>query len=72
MDVASEGLGVTRGVDQTEIATRISAEFTAFVENASFPCLAGKGVVHRGDHILRVYDGLGTETAAVALAADLA
>lgn len=59
------------GVDGNEIATRLQAEFMSFVEDSAFPCLAGKGVVRRGDHTLRVYDGLGTERAAMALAHDL-
>jgi uncharacterized protein len=50
----------------------ITAEFGAFVNEASFPCLAGKGAVHRGDHTLRVYDVLGSRAAAVELARDLA
>jgi FPC/CPF motif-containing protein YcgG len=50
----------------------IAAEFGAFVNDAGFPCLAGKGAIHRGDHTLRVYDKLGSETAAAALAHDLA
>lgn len=62
---------MTNGVDRNEIARRVEAEFVSFVEDSSFPCLAGKGVVHRGDHTLRVYDGLGTEAAAAALAPDL-
>ncbi len=50
---------------------QLSAEFSAFVDGASFPCLAGKSAVHRADHTLRVYDTLGSEDAAAALAADL-
>lgn len=49
----------------------IAAEFGAFVGAARFPCLAGKGTVHRGDHTLHVYDELGSSAAAVGLAHDL-
>jgi FPC/CPF motif-containing protein YcgG len=49
----------------------IAAEFAAFVGDAGFPCLAGKGVVRRGDHTLRVYEALGSERAAAELAPDL-
>ena len=71
MHVAREGVRVTNGADRHEAARRLEAEFVAFVEDASFPCLAGKGVLHRGNHTLRVYDGLGTEVAAAQLADDL-
>src|SRR4051812_25705045 len=71
MDAAWETLSVTSEAGRNEIANRIEAEFATFVGSASFPCLAGKGAVHRGDHTLRVYDGLGTEQAAAALARDL-
>ena len=71
MDAAWETLSVTSEAGRNEIANRIEAEFATFVGGASFPCLAGKGAVHRGDHTLRVYDGLGTEQAAAALARDL-
>jgi FPC/CPF motif-containing protein YcgG len=50
----------------------IAAEFGAFVNDAGFPCLAGKGAIRRGDHTLCVYDMLGSEAAAVELAHDLA
>jgi FPC/CPF motif-containing protein YcgG len=50
----------------------IAAEFDAFVGDTRFPCLAGKGAVHRGDHTLRVYDVLGSDAAAAELARDLA
>jgi FPC/CPF motif-containing protein YcgG len=65
------GLNVTSGTERSEIASRLEAEFVAFVGDAGFPCLAGKGAVHRGDHTLRVYDALGTDAAATALAMDL-
>jgi FPC/CPF motif-containing protein YcgG len=71
MGTAREALSVTSGTGRNDIARRIEADFVAFVGDASFPCLAGKGAVHRGDHTLRVYDGLGTKPAAAALACDL-
>ncbi|HET7189846.1 MAG TPA: guanitoxin biosynthesis heme-dependent pre-guanitoxin N-hydroxylase GntA [Gemmatimonadaceae bacterium] len=46
-------------------------EFSAFVADGRFPCLAGKGAVHRGDHTLRIYDTLGSHDSAEALARDL-
>ena len=46
-------------------------EFNAFVADERFPCLAGKGAVHRGDHTLRIYDTLGSRESAAALARDL-
>ena len=49
----------------------IDGEFRAFVGDARFPCLAGKGSVHRGDYTLKVYGELGTPAAARQLAADL-
>jgi FPC/CPF motif-containing protein YcgG len=65
-------MSVTNGTPSTEIVSRIEAEFSAFVGEEGFPCLAAKGAVHRDDHTLRVYDALGTRDAAVALARDLA
>lgn len=56
---------------QVERTARIEAEFAAFVGDERFPCLAGKGVVHRFDHTLRVYGALGTRSGALALARDL-
>jgi FPC/CPF motif-containing protein YcgG len=50
----------------------VAAEFGAFVGDARFPCLAGKGTVHRGDHRLHVYDELGSSRTAATLAYDLA
>jgi uncharacterized protein len=58
-------------VESKVSASEIAAEFGAFVNDAGFPCLAGKGAVHRGGHTLRVYDLLGSETAAGGLAHDL-
>ena len=49
----------------------IAEEFASFVGDERFPCLAGKGVVHRGDHELHVYGTLGSRPAASALAAHL-
>jgi uncharacterized protein len=70
-NVAREGINVTSGTERSDIASHIEAEFAAFVGDAAFPCLAGKGAVHRGDHTLRVYEALGTDASAVALASDL-
>ena len=50
---------------------RIDEEFTTFVGADGFPCLAGKGAVHRGDYTLGVYPALGSWRAAHALADDL-
>jgi hypothetical protein len=58
-------------VDSNRTVSLIEAEFEAFVADDGFPCLAGKGAVHRGDHTLRVYDVLGSTAAAAALAHDL-
>ena len=63
---------MTRGAERNQVAGGLEAEFAAFVDDDAFPCLAGKGVVHRRDHTLRIYEGLGTEAAAAALAGDLA
>jgi hypothetical protein len=49
----------------------IEREFGAFIGAEHFPCLAGKGTVHRGDHTLCAYGSLGSRAAATALAADL-
>lgn len=46
-------------------------EFSTFVADERFPCLAGKGAVHRGDHTLRIYDTLGSQASAAGLARDL-
>lgn len=53
------------------VATRVDADFRAFVGDAGFPCLAGKGAVKRGDYTLGVYPTLGSMEAARLLAADL-
>jgi uncharacterized protein len=55
-----------------DAAAAVADEFAAFVNDERFPCLAGKGAVHRGDHTLRVYDVLGSSAATVELARDLA
>jgi len=44
------------------LATRIDDDFRAFVDDAGFPCLAGKGVVHRDSYGLGVYGALGART----------
>jgi FPC/CPF motif-containing protein YcgG len=65
-------MGGSAAGESKEAADVIAAAFGAFVGDARFPCLAGKGTVHRGDHTLRVYDELGSSRAATALAQDLA
>jgi FPC/CPF motif-containing protein YcgG len=50
----------------------IEREFASFVNDASFSCLVGKGVVHQHGHVVRAYPPLGTRAAARALAAELA
>ena len=64
MDIAIEP-------DVVESAEQMRKAFEAFVTDQRFPCLAGKGAVHRGDHTLRVYDVLGSAESAAALARDL-
>jgi uncharacterized protein len=56
---------------EDEARARIDAEFRAFVGNEGFPCLAGKGAVHRGDYTLAIYPALGSAAAARMLARDL-
>jgi FPC/CPF motif-containing protein YcgG len=56
---------------QKPSAALIEAEFRAFVCAPSFPCLAARGAVHRGDYTLRVFGALGTNESAIALAAEL-
>jgi len=64
---------MTRTADELPTtAEAIAADFEAFVRDARFPCLAGKGAVHRGDHVLRTYDVLGSDAATAELAGDLA
>ena len=48
-------------------AVEIEREFASFVNDASFSCLVGKGVVHQHGHIVRAYPPLGTRAAASAL-----
>ena len=52
-------------------AVEIEREFASFVNDASFSCLVGKGVVHQRGHVVRAYPPLGTRAAASALSADL-
>jgi FPC/CPF motif-containing protein YcgG len=52
-------------------AIEIEREFASFVNDASFSCLVGKGVVHQHGHVVQVYPPLGTRAAASALATDL-
>lgn len=47
-------------------------EFAGFVNDSSFSCLVGKGVIHQRGHVVRAYHPLGTRAAAFALASDLA
>lgn len=54
-----------------ETRERIDGEFRAFVGDEGFPCLAGKGAVHRGDYTLGVYPELGSIRAAALLGDDL-
>ncbi len=54
-----------------EAAAHVDAEFREFVGEDSFPCLAGKGAVKRGDYTLRVYPSLGSVEATHHLADDL-
>ncbi|MBA2686224.1 MAG: YqcI/YcgG family protein [Gemmatimonadaceae bacterium] len=49
----------------------IEHEFASFVNDSSFSCLVGKGVVHQHGHIVRAYPPLGTRAAAGDLARDL-
>jgi hypothetical protein len=53
-------------------AVEIEQEFARFVNDASFSCLVGKGVVHQRAHVIGSYPPLGTRAATRALAADLA
>jgi uncharacterized protein len=62
---------VTNATGTSELVMQVEADFTAFVNDESFPCLAGKGTVRRGDQTLRLYPVLGSENAAGALARDL-
>ncbi len=50
----------------------IEHEFASFVNDSSFSCLVGKGVVHQHGHVVRTYPPLGTRAAASALAGELA
>lgn len=58
--------------DTAEFAEDIGAAFREFVGDVRFPCLAGKGVVRRRDHTVRVYGALGSPRGTSALASDLA
>lgn len=51
---------------------RVQDAFREFVGDASFPCLAAQGALHRGDLDVHVYGPLGSPAASEALAADLA
>jgi FPC/CPF motif-containing protein YcgG len=56
---------------EEETSSRIDAEFRAFVGDEAFPCLAGKGAVHRGGYTLGIYPAMGSMAAARLLARDL-
>lgn len=71
MSVGSEKGAMIVRVRQRPTDEVMEEEFSAFVADERFPCLAGKGTVHRGDHTLRVYDTLGSHDSAAALARDL-
>jgi FPC/CPF motif-containing protein YcgG len=64
-------MSIANQANSAESTDQIRKAFEAFVTDQRFPCLAGKGAVHRGDHTLRVYDVLGTTESAKALARDL-
>lgn len=53
------------------VLAEVDAEFRAFVGEEAFPCLAGKGVVRRGEYTLGVYPEMGSVRAARLLASDL-
>src|SRR3954465_11870801 len=61
-------MSIANEPNSAESTDQIRKAFEAFVTDQRFPCLAGKGAVHRGDHTLRVYDVLGTTESAKALA----
>ncbi|MDB4886322.1 MAG: hypothetical protein JWN79_1760 [Gemmatimonadetes bacterium] len=54
-----------------DVRARIDRDFRAFVGDAGFPCLAGKGAVKRGDYTLGVYPALGSLDATRQLVVDL-
>ncbi|MEP7086876.1 MAG: guanitoxin biosynthesis heme-dependent pre-guanitoxin N-hydroxylase GntA, partial [Gemmatimonadota bacterium] len=49
----------------------IEHEFASFVNDSSFSCLVGKGLVHQQGHVVCAYPPLGTRAAAAELASDL-
>lgn len=53
-------------------STMVDAEFRAFVGDAAFPCLAGKGVVNANGYECMAYGALGSGGSTRALARDLA
>jgi FPC/CPF motif-containing protein YcgG len=48
------------GRNRTGLQTQVEADFRAFVDDARFPCLAGKGALHRNEVTLRAYGALGS------------
>ena len=55
----------------TARAGELDVAFRAFVEDPSFSCLAGRGVVRQGNHELREYGALGSGDSSATLARDL-
>lgn len=49
----------------------VEGEFRSFVEQPTFPCLAGKGLVRQRGYTLGVYDAIGSASATSRLADDL-
>ncbi|HUQ48426.1 MAG TPA: guanitoxin biosynthesis heme-dependent pre-guanitoxin N-hydroxylase GntA [Gemmatimonadaceae bacterium] len=49
----------------------VESEFRSFVEEPTFPCLAGKGLVRQRGYTLGVYGQLGSEATTAQLASDL-
>ena len=54
-----------------EIERRMEAEFSTFVADEGFPCLAGKGAVRRGEHTVRAYAALGSRAGMPSFAREL-
>ena len=66
-----ESIITQRAGPGTELIARVDADFRDFVGDEGFPCLAGKGTVHRGDYTLGVYSEFGSRESSRAMAADL-
>ena len=65
----NERVGKLGGDDGS--AATVEDAFRAFVEDESFPCLAGKGSLRRDQCTVRAYGELGTREAARAMASEL-